>query len=114
MEPAFSVSKQLRWNSILRLGTSALPIVGSSNAPAASDNLYFRRMEVDFSPDFMSASVGDFYEAYTPFTLWNRNNLDLYYKPEMVVRIDDTRKYEGFLNQEPGLAFQGTSRRYGH
>jgi hypothetical protein len=51
--------------------------------------------------------LGDFYEAYTPLTLWNRNNLDLYYKPEPIARADDQYKYESFFNQEPDWPFRG-------
>src|SRR5665213_564388 len=55
----------------------------------------------------MTATVGDFYESYTPFTIWNRNNLDLVYVPEQVGRWDDIQKYESFFNHEPDWPFRG-------
>jgi hypothetical protein len=99
-EPTGSVSKELRWDAVFRLATAAIP-------NTTSDSFLVRRITVDFSPDFMSSTVGDFYEAYTPLTLWNRNNLDLFYKPEMVERFDDDTKHETFLNHEPDWPFRG-------
>ncbi|HET9869806.1 MAG TPA: hypothetical protein VFR02_04850, partial [bacterium] len=55
----------------------------------------------------VSVTLGDFDEAYTPLTLWNRDNLDLKYMPEMIAREDDTLKYESFLNHEPEWPFRG-------
>jgi hypothetical protein len=40
-------------------------------------------------------------------TMWNRDNLDLRYKPEMIAREDDFEKYESFLNNEPNWPFRG-------
>jgi hypothetical protein len=105
--PTFSIAKQLRWDGLMRIGTSALPLVGTSNAPGAGDSIYFRRMSVEFSPDFMEASLGDFYESYTPLTLWNRNNLDLCFTPDMLSRLDGNRKYGGFLDQAPAWPLRG-------
>jgi hypothetical protein len=62
---------------------------------------------MDLQPEFLSAAIGDFDEAYTPFMLWNRNNLDLNYKPEMMARADDIYKFEAFYNHEPYWPFRG-------
>ncbi len=113
LEPTGSVGTQVRWSGIVRLGTFGLPIEGldyniTVDTPSATqDFIALRRIEADFNPDFMSAKVGDFYEAYTPFTIWNRNDLDLYYVPEMMARGDETLKYESFFDQEPAWPFRG-------
>jgi hypothetical protein len=107
LAPTFSIAKQLRWDGTLRLATSALPLVGTSTAQGAADSTYFRRMSVEFSPDFMEASLGDFYESYTPLTLWNRNNLDLCFTPDMLSRWDDNRKYGSYLDRAPAWPFRG-------
>jgi hypothetical protein len=107
LSPTFSIAKQLHWDGDMRIGTSALPLVGTSTAPGAGDSIYFRRMSVELSPDFMEASLGDFYESYTPLTLWNRNSLDLCFTPDMLSRLDGNRKYGSFLNQEPAWPFRG-------
>ncbi|HEY5039399.1 MAG TPA: hypothetical protein VIJ93_10035 [bacterium] len=101
LEPTGSVSKEVRWSGVFRLGSLVLPSTSSS------DFFQIRRVTLDFSPDFMFSTIGDFEEAYTPLTLWNRNNLDLFYKPEMVERFDDHSKYENFLNHEPYWPFRG-------
>lgn len=110
-----TITKQLQWDVILRLGTSALPLTGTfqyNNAFGTVNNVNYdtlnvRKISIHFNPDFMDADIGDFYEAYTPLTLWNRNNLDLYYKPEPIARADDEYKYESFFNQEPDWPFRG-------
>lgn len=99
LEPEGVVSKQVSWNAILRLETSF--------QPNAAPVITFGRASMDFSPEWFSADLGDFDEAYTPFTLWNRDTLDLKYVPEMIAREDDTAKYESFLNNEPEWPFRG-------
>ncbi len=115
LNPVGTITKQLQWNSIIRLGTSALPLSHDSqynNAFGAPNNvnfdtLNFRWIAMQFSPDFMTMDLGDFYESYTPLTMWNRNNLDLFYKPEPIARSDDEYKYESFFNHEPDWPFRG-------
>jgi hypothetical protein len=130
LEPMGVITKQIHWDMIIRLATSGLPLNGIfvqsapplpnppnfSGSPVTNvynpndlgyDQVTFRRIAVDFSPDFMTMNIGDFMEAYTPFTLWNRDNLDLYYKPEPLDRWDDEAKYESFFNQEPDWPFRG-------
>ncbi len=110
-----TITKQLQWDSILRLGTSALPLTGTFQGNNSFDTvnntnydtMNFRWISLHFSPDFMQADLGDFYESYTPLTLWNRNNLDVYYKPEPMARQDDQYKYESFFNHEPDWPFRG-------
>jgi hypothetical protein len=109
LEPTGAVSKELTFDGIIRLGTYALPDIDTtaSTSGTSADYLVLRRISATFSPDFMTATVGDFYESYTPFTIWNRNNLDLVYVPEAVGRWDDIQKYESFFNQEPDWPFRG-------
>ena len=108
LEPTGSIGKQIHWDSIIRLGTSALPLTGDYYQNGLGyDYLTFRRIAIDFSPDFMTLNIGDFEESYTPFTLWNRNNLDLAYKPEPIARMDAEQKYESFFDNEPAWPFRG-------
>jgi hypothetical protein len=107
LEPTGSVSKELTFDGILRLGTHALPDPGMGTESSGLDYFLIRRVTANFSPDFMTATVGDFYQSYTPFTIWNRNNLDLVYVPEAVGRWDDIQKYESFFNQEPDWPLRG-------
>ena len=99
LNPVGQVSKEVKWNLILRLG--------STFNPNDSPSFALRRITMDFNPPWLSATVGDFDEAYTPFTLWNRNTLDLNWMPEMWARQDDYYKYESFLNHEPYWPFRG-------
>lgn len=99
LEPMGTISKEVRWDMILRLGSTFTP----SDVPI----LGLRRITMDFNPPWLSAQIGDFDESYTPLTLWNRNNLDLAYKPEMTKRFDDEYKYESFLNNEPNWPLRG-------
>lgn len=94
------VSKEIRFDSVIRYGTSM-----TSNM--TFDSLFARRASINFNPPWFSATLGDFYEAYTPLTLWNRNDLDLRYMPEMYQRHDDESKYETYLNNEPYWPFRG-------
>ncbi len=108
LAPQGSITKQIQWGGILRLGTSGLPLNGVFEYPNLGfDLINFRKITLNFSPDFMTATVGDFFESYTPFTIWNRNNLDLFYKPEPMARWDDEYKYESFFNNEPDWPFRG-------
>jgi hypothetical protein len=100
--PEGVVDKEIRWNAILRYQTQF-----ESNQSASIDLLTIRRVTMDFNAPWLSATLGDFDESYTPLTLWNRDNLDLRYKPEMYAREDDTLKYESFLNNEPNWPFRG-------
>lgn len=110
-----TITKQLQWTAIMRLGTSALPLTGDFQYTNAFDTvnnvnydtLNFRWIAVHLSPDFMTMDLGDFYQSYTPLTIWNRNNLDLFYKPEPIARADDEAKYESFFNHEPDWPFRG-------
>ncbi len=99
LNPVGTVSKEISWDSIFRLGSTVTP----------NDNPVFtvRRVSMEFNPTWMSATVGDFGESYTPLTLWNRNNLDLAFLPEAYARQDDWAKYESFLNHEPDWPFRG-------
>ncbi len=98
--PEGVVQKEVRWNSILRLGTLIEP-------DSSTDLLVFRRISLEVKAPWFSATLGDFDESYTPLTLWNRDNLDLRYRPEMFAREDDTKKYESFFNNEPNWPFRG-------
>ena len=99
LNPTGTVSKEVRWNTILRLSSDLM-----SNTPGS---FTLRRVTMDFNPPWFSAKVGDFDEAYTPLMMWNRDNLDLGYKPEMWARQDDYEKYESFLNNEPYWPLRG-------
>ena len=101
-KPEGVVDKEIRWNIILRYQSQL-----ESTQSAAIDHLTVRRATMDYNAPWMSATLGDFDEAYTPLTLWNRDNLDLEYMPEMIAREDDTLKYESFLNDEPKWPFRG-------
>ncbi len=101
-EPEGVVDKEIRWDMILRYKT-----LMESNQSASIDTLTVRRVTMDYNAPWVSVTLGDFDEAYTPLTLWNRDNLDLRYKPEMIAREDDTLKYESFLNNEPNWPFRG-------
>ncbi len=99
LQPEGTVSKEVSWNTILR--------IGSSFEADESPEFVLRRVTMDFNPPWFSAKIGDFDESYTPLTLWNRDTLDLAYKPEMWARWDDLTKYESFLNNEPNWPLRG-------
>ncbi|HVZ81488.1 MAG TPA: hypothetical protein VHE12_11935 [bacterium] len=99
LQPIGTISKEVRWNMILRLGSTFQP----DDTPV----LGLRRITMDFNPPWFSAQVGDFDQSYTPLTLWNRNNLDLRYMPEMIARFDADSKYESLLDHEPDLPLRG-------
>ncbi|HJT23137.1 MAG TPA: hypothetical protein VJ873_01070, partial [bacterium] len=99
--PEGVVAQQVRWSATFRYGSPNM----ASNL--ALDNLFVRRANIDFNPPWFSMTLGDFEEAYTPLTLWNRNNLDLKYFPEMYRRYDDEAKYETLINHEPYWPFRG-------
>jgi hypothetical protein len=101
-EPEGVVDKEIRWDMILRYKTQI-----ESNQSASIDTLTVRRVTMDYNAPWVSVTLGDFDESYTPLTLWNRDNLDLRYKPEMIAREDDTLKYESFFNNEPDWPFRG-------
>jgi hypothetical protein len=105
LEPTGSVSKELRWMASLRLATDLLPVTQPS-APTL-EGFGIRRVSAEFNPDFMSVSLGDFYESYSPLTLWSRDSLDIFYKPEPVARWERDHKYDSFLNQQPDWSFRG-------
>ncbi|HVZ79313.1 MAG TPA: hypothetical protein VHE12_00780 [bacterium] len=123
LEPTGSVSKELRWKGIIRLGSSFLPktsspslfnALGASESPEIgssstfyNDFLQLRWVEAKFNPEYMSVSLGDFYEAYSPFTLWGRDSEDLFYKPEPMARWESIAKYETFMDRQPELPFRG-------
>ncbi len=99
LNPEGVVSKEVGWNTILRLETPM--------QPNADSVITFRSAAIHFDPSWMSATLGDFEESYTPLVMWNRNTLDLRYVPEMMARQDDTAKYESFLNHEPDWPLRG-------
>src|SRR5579871_980466 len=99
LNPTGTVSKEVKWNTIIRLASSVEP-----NTPG---EFILRRVSMDFNPPWFSARLGDFDESYTPLMLWNRNSLDLAYKPEMWARQDNYQKYESFLNNEPNWPLRG-------
>ncbi len=109
LEPTGAISKEITFDGIIRLGTYALPGTDTtaSVGGTSADYLELRRITATFSPDFMTATIGDFYESYSPFTIWNRNNLDLIYMPEAVGRWDEIQKYESFFDHEPDWPFRG-------
>lgn len=99
--PEGVVSQEVRWAATVRYGTPNMAY------NLALDDLFIRRAHIDFNPPWFSATLGDFDEAYTPLTLWNRDNLDLRYYPEMYRRYDEESKYETLLNDEPKWPFRG-------
>ncbi len=107
LEPKAVVTKEIKFSSVIRLQAnfSSPPI----DAEESSNNFLveFRRMTLEFNPSWLSATFGDFEESYTPLTLWNRDDLDLMYKPEMWARQDEILKYESYLNHEPDWPLRG-------
>ncbi len=101
-EPVGVIGKQIRWELIVRYGTAMV-----ANDSQAIDSFLPRRGTMELKTPWFSATFGDFDESYTPLTLWNRNNLDLRWVPEMMAREDDTLKYESFMNNEPNWPFRG-------
>ncbi len=101
-EPVGIVDKQIRWDAILRYQSQL-----EADNNDGIDLLWIRRINMEFNPPWFSATIGDFDESYTPLTMWNRDNLDLRYMPEMIARQDDFQKYESFLNNEPNWPFRG-------
>lgn len=99
LNPVGTVSKEVSWDTILR--------ISSTFEPNDSPGFILRRVTMVFNPPWFSMKIGDFDEAYTPLTLWNRDTLDLAYKPEMWARQDDIDKYESFLNNEPYWPLRG-------
>ena len=100
LEPEGTVSKEVRWSSILRTSSTF-------QSDPTDFQLNLRKITLEFNPTWLSATLGDFEESYTPLTLWNRDSLDLRYTPEMWARQDDEAKYESFLNQEPDWPLRG-------
>jgi len=100
LEPMGSVDKPVRWSALLRFTSNLL-------TGAAQDGMEMLKGTLELHPDFMSATLGDFYESYTPFTLFNRDSLDLKFAPELTSRWNEHLKYEGFLDQEPSFPFRG-------
>ncbi len=94
-----TVGKEISWGSVLGIQSQLI----ANDSPI----LTVRRVSMNFNPSWMSATIGDFYEAYTPLVLWNRNTLDLAWAPEMWSRMDDQAKYEAYLNNEPYLPLRG-------
>ncbi len=108
MEPTGAISKEITFDGVFRLGSFGLPYTWSpTSVNPEADFFKLRRITANFSPDFMTATIGDFYESYSPFTIWNRNNLDLVYVPEAVGRWDDIQKYESYFDHEPDWPFRG-------
>jgi hypothetical protein len=106
--PEGVVSKELDWSAIVRYGAGTPGAVSPDmNFNNSLDTFFIRRLHVDLNPPWFSVTMGDFDESYTPLTMWNRDNLDLRYYPEMYKRIDDEMKYETFLNNEPNWPFRG-------
>jgi hypothetical protein len=101
-EPEGVISKQVRWELLVRYGTAMV-----ENDSQAIDTFLPRRGTIELKAPWFTATFGDFDESYTPLTLWNRDNLDLRWMPEMIAREDDTLKYESFLNNEPNWPFRG-------
>jgi hypothetical protein len=101
-EPEGVISKQIRWELIVRYGTAMV-----ENDSQAIDSFLPRRGTMELKAPWFTATLGDFDESYTPLTLWNRDNLDLRWVPEMIAREDDTLKYESFMNNEPNWPFRG-------
>ena len=100
LEPTGVISKQVSFDVLMRLATDF-----ESNSTA--NTIDFPKISAHFNPDFMSLDLGDYQESYTALTLWNRDNLDLKYKPEMWERQDDQYKYTSFFNERALLAVQG-------
>jgi hypothetical protein len=98
--PEGVVGKQVAWSALIRINSPLQPNAGL-------DSLSFRKITLQFNPDWASFTLGDFTECFTPLVLFNRNSLDLKYRPEMFARLDETRKYDQFLNEEPALPFRG-------
>ena len=99
LAPEGIVSKEVRWKSIFRIGTTFQP----------NETVVFvpRWIEMDLTPPWFSATFGDFKESYSPLVLWNRNALDLRYAPDAWTLRDQRIKYESFLDGEPSLPFRG-------
>lgn len=97
--PTGTVSKNLFWDTCLRLQSALLP---SSDAQVS-----VRRISVQFNPPWFSLWMGDFEESYTPLVMWNRDNLDLAFAPEMMARRDRQMKYESLLDHAPNWPFRG-------
>ncbi len=100
LQPEGTVSKEVRWSVIFRVASNFLPTTTDFTFSVC-------RITLEFNPSWLSATFGDFDEAYTPFTLWNRNTLDLKYVPEMWARWDSRAKYENFFDNEPYWPFRG-------
>ncbi|HXL72318.1 MAG TPA: hypothetical protein VN963_01725 [bacterium] len=62
LEPTGAISKEITFDGVIRLGTYALPDSTTTAATGglSSDYLELRRVTANFSPDFMTATVGDF------------------------------------------------------
>jgi hypothetical protein len=107
LQPEATVTKEIRFTGVLRAETNFSPYAIDQEDSANNFTLTIRRVTLEFNPPWFSAILGDFEESYTPFTLWNRNNLDLKYEPEMWARQDEIAKYESFLDHEPDWPFRG-------
>jgi hypothetical protein len=98
LNASVEVAPQVNWKSEFQI---------LANEPQQSVTILLRRMTIHLDPSFMSMDIGDFYQAYTPLTLWNRDDLDLEYKPETLNRIDEYPKSLVYLNHEPEYPLRG-------
>lgn len=98
--PEGTISKEISWRGVFRIQSSFTP----------SDNpiLTVRQVTMNFDPPWMSAQVGDFWESYTPLTLWSRDDRDLGFVPEYWDRHDEMFfRYEREFDHGPAWPFRG-------
>jgi len=107
LQPEATVTKEISFSGILRFETNFSPFNMNQENSNNNFTVTFRRVTLEFNPAWLSATLGDFDESYTPLTLWNRNSLDLKYAPEMWARQDSILKYESFLDHEPDWPLRG-------
>ncbi len=100
--PRGSLGRDLQWGFLARVATALMPV---ENDPG--DTLSLRRIWAEYSPSFLTIRVGDFDEAYTPLTLWNRSELDMKYRPDWWDRAVRLALYENHLDREPLVPLRG-------
>jgi hypothetical protein len=107
LEPEAIVTKEIKFNGTVRVETNFSPSPFNTEISTSNFSMDLRRICMEFNPPWLSAVLGDFEQSYTPLTLWNRDNLDLMYEPEMWARQDETSKYESFFDHEPDWPLRG-------
>ena len=113
------IGREVQWGFLTRVSSGQVPSgIGPANPgdlsglfPSEIDPgnvLSVLRVTGTWSPSFLSLTLGDFDESYTPLTLWNRDAQDLKAAPEFIDRVEKFSLYSnGFLDAAPLVPLRG-------